>query len=351
MMSGSERDHDFEAYLRRRMPIDRRLKSLSRLEPPAELDRLVIGQARAAIQGAPPVPVFRVAGIPAPRWALPMGLAATILVSLSILLDVGMQGAIRRDAGKAPAVWVGVLPESSAPAAGPGISKAASPSAGVPSLAVAPAPSATAPSRSSSAAISARSPERIRRTPVRTVPWPPPPQDAVARSGASLKAASDVDEAANPSSAVDDARSRIVETALGGNRLRRSADASGSGSAEPLPAAPPAEAHMEIVTVIGTRMHESYLMSASPAASISAAAIESAPSYVPDTSNIQSDGEPGWAAGRQRHPNPKIWFDHIRKMRAAGLTAAADKELRRFHDAYPDFPAPPDIPSADGGAQ
>jgi hypothetical protein len=108
---------------------------------------------------------------------------------------------------------------------------------------------------------------------------------------------------------------------------------------------------MEIVTVIGTRLHESYAMSASPVASISSAANESVPSYVPDTSNIQTEGGLSWAAERHRHPNPKVWLDHIQKMRAAGLTAAADQELRQFHEAYPDFPAPPDAPSTDGGAQ
>ena len=340
MMTGSEREDDFEAYLRRRVPIDRRLKSLGRLEPPAELDRLIIGHAREAIQGAPRVPVFR-----APRWALPMGLAATILVSLSILLDLGMQGAIRRDGGKAPAVWVGVLPESSEPAADPRIPRVAGPSGGrLPSVAMAAAPPPTAPPRSSPA-MSARSSERMRAAPLGTAPWPPAP-DAVARSAAASKAATVVDETGNPSSAGDDTRSRIVEHSLAASRVRRSADASGTGSAEPLPAAPPAEAHMEIVTVIGTRVHESYAMGgAAPAASISSSGvIDSAPSYVPDTSIIQSDGGPSWAAERHRHPNPKVWLDHIRKMRAAGLTTEADKELQRFQDAYPDFPAPPDTP-------
>ena len=110
---------------------------------------------------------------------------------------------------------------------------------------------------------------------------------------------------------------------------------------------------MEIVTVIGTRVHESYAMSAAaaPVASISSEAVSSAPSYVPDTSNIQVEGGLSWAAERHRHPNPKVWLDHIKKMRAAGLAAEADQELRRFHDAYPDFPAPPDTPSTDGRAQ
>ncbi len=97
-MTGPERDDEFEAYLRRRVRIDRRLRSLDRLEPPAELDQIIIGQARQAIQVAPPVPMFR-----APRWALSMGMAATILISLFVLLDLGVRDAIRKDAGR-PAV-------------------------------------------------------------------------------------------------------------------------------------------------------------------------------------------------------------------------------------------------------
>jgi hypothetical protein len=365
MMSGSDREDDFEAYHKRRVPIDRRLRSLRRLEPPAELDRLIIGQAREAIQGAPPVRVFR-----APRWALPMGLAATILISLSILLDLGMQGAIRKDAGKASAVWVGVLPESSRSAAEPQTPQAAAAvSGGVTAPAMAPAPSPAAPGKrisassaaspaATSAAASARQAERMRPAPFTAAPWPTPP-DSGALSTAAAKAAPFVAEAANSAGATsaaattDDSRSRVVEHTMAASRLRRSADASGTGSAEPVSTAPPAEAHMEIVTVIGTRVHESYAMSAAaaPVASISSEAVSSAPSYVPDTSNIQVEGGLSWAAERHRHPNPKVWLDHIKKMRAAGLAAEADQELRRFHDAYPDFPAPPDTPSTDGRAQ
>jgi hypothetical protein len=111
---------------------------------------------------------------------------------------------------------------------------------------------------------------------------------------------------------------------------------------------------MEIVTVIGTRMHRSDSVGVASAISISALSAEStaitAP-YVPDTSNIQLEDGLSWAAERHRHPNPQVWLDHIKKMRAAGLTTEADQELRRFHDAYPAFPTPPATPSADGGPQ
>ena len=195
MMTGPEREDEFEAYLRRRVRIDRRLRSLDRLEPPAELDQIIIGEARQAIQGAPPVPMFR-----APRWALPMGMAATILISLSVLLDLGVRDAIRKDAGR-PAAF----PASAAPAA------------------------------------------------IKTAPWPPLPRTMTIEVSASTKVAPAAEEAANASEASDSARSRVSEHVLATNRLR-TADA--SASAEPMPASWQAEAQMAVVTVIGTRIHQ-----------------------------------------------------------------------------------------------
>jgi hypothetical protein len=202
MMTGPERDDEFEAYLRRRVRIDRRLRSLDRLEPPAELDQIIIGQARQAIQVAPPVPKFRGSGHPAPRWALPMGMAATILISLSVLLDLGVRDAIRKDAGR-PAAY----PASAAPAA------------------------------------------------IKTAPWPPLQRSVTVEVSASAKVAPAAAEAANGSSASDSARSRVSEHVLATNRLR-TADASASTRAEPMPATWQAEAQMAVVTVIGTRIHQ-----------------------------------------------------------------------------------------------
>jgi hypothetical protein len=92
-MTDPWRDDEFEAYLKRRLPIGRRLTSLERLEPPEELDRLIIDKARQAIHSPPEVRHFR-----APKWSLPLGLAATILISLSVLFDLGMRGAMHKDA-------------------------------------------------------------------------------------------------------------------------------------------------------------------------------------------------------------------------------------------------------------
>lgn len=205
-MSGPERDDDFEAYLRRGARFDRRLKSLDRLEPPLELDRMIIGQARQAIQGAPPVPLFRGSGHPAPRWALPMGMAATILISLSVLLDLGVRDAIRKDAGR-PAVH---MPETAFPAS-------------------------TAPAE------------------IDTVPWPPLSRSVTVEARASAKTAADEDTS-TPATG-DDVRSRVSEQVLATSRLR-TADASRSSRAAPMQATWQSEAQMAVVTVIGTRIHQ-----------------------------------------------------------------------------------------------
>jgi hypothetical protein len=201
-MTGPERDNEFEAYLKRRARIDRRLRSLDRLEPPAELDRIIIARARQSIQGAPPVPLFR-----APRWALPMGMAATILISLSVLLDLGVRDAVRRDARR-PEMMAAAVARQSEPAAAATLAATAAPAA------------------------------------IETAPWPPLP----ARTAA--------DEAANSSAEGDSAaRSRVSEHFLATNRLR-TADASGSAEAEPMQATWQAGARMAVVTVIGTRIHQ-----------------------------------------------------------------------------------------------
>jgi hypothetical protein len=227
-MTGSERDDEFEAYLKRRGRIDRRLKSLDRLEPPAELDRIIIGQARQAIYGAPAASVFR-----APRWALPMGMAATILISLSILLDLGVRDAIRKDAGRPAAIA-----RAAAPAVAPGPALSAEPEA-APSPAPAPAAVGASPTNAAPA--------------FRTAPWPPLSRSVTVEVSASARAAADED--ASTPAAGDNARSRLSEQVQATRRLR-TADASASSRAVSMQATWQAEAQMAVVTVIGTRIHQ-----------------------------------------------------------------------------------------------
>ena len=76
-------DDEFEDFLKRRKPVFRAPDDM--FEPPAELDRLVLRQAREAIEAARPMRVFR-----GPRWAAPVAVAATLVLGVAIVFHAGM---------------------------------------------------------------------------------------------------------------------------------------------------------------------------------------------------------------------------------------------------------------------
>jgi hypothetical protein len=77
-------DDEFEDFLRRRTPTFRRAPD-DMLEPPPELDRIVLRQAREAIEAERPQRVYHGTG-----WGAPLALAATLLLAFTIILQVGM---------------------------------------------------------------------------------------------------------------------------------------------------------------------------------------------------------------------------------------------------------------------
>jgi hypothetical protein len=84
-MTDPEHDEEFEAYLRRHSALSSRVQSEEKLEPPHDLDDIVLRKARQAIQAPQQLPLYK-----APRWALPVALAATILLCFSIWLNVSI---------------------------------------------------------------------------------------------------------------------------------------------------------------------------------------------------------------------------------------------------------------------
>jgi hypothetical protein len=80
-MSG---DPEFEDFLKRRRPLFRRELD-DGLEPPAELDRIVLRQARQAIEADRPLRMFGM-----PRWAAPVAIAATLVLGLSVVFKTAM---------------------------------------------------------------------------------------------------------------------------------------------------------------------------------------------------------------------------------------------------------------------
>ena len=77
-------DPEFEEFLKRRRPLFRRDVD-DGLEPPAELDRIVLRQAREAIESDRPMRVYR-----APRWIAPFAIAATLVLGLAIVFKAGI---------------------------------------------------------------------------------------------------------------------------------------------------------------------------------------------------------------------------------------------------------------------
>jgi hypothetical protein len=82
-MSGPE--GEFEEFLARRRPVFPRPPE-DVLEPPAELDRLVLRQAREAIRPESPEPAYHGA-----RWGMPVAIAASVLVAATLVLHVGLK--------------------------------------------------------------------------------------------------------------------------------------------------------------------------------------------------------------------------------------------------------------------
>jgi hypothetical protein len=77
-------DGEFDDFLSRRKPVFRRPEE-DPLEPPAELDRIVLRRAREAIE-TQPEPAYH-----GTRWGMPVALAATLLVVFSVFLHLGVQ--------------------------------------------------------------------------------------------------------------------------------------------------------------------------------------------------------------------------------------------------------------------
>ena len=78
-------DDEFDDFLARRKPVFRR-STEDPFEPPEELDRIVLHQAREAIERDRPDRVYQ-----GPRWGMPVALAATLLLVFTVVLNVGVR--------------------------------------------------------------------------------------------------------------------------------------------------------------------------------------------------------------------------------------------------------------------
>jgi hypothetical protein len=293
-MTDPEQDETFENYLKRRsvLPDDR-------LEPPVALDAIVLKKAREAIKAPAAPDTGKQQMQRAPRWAVPVALAATIMLCLSVVMNISLNtnrptprlAAARGDGdrresvpGDIPSREV-ILPEAK--------------------VAEAPAPHAPVVAEQQGLVASAPSAE----APPPSIPGAPaaPAPGAGASGSRELK------------------RTLTAPDAFG-----RDTQAAPAGVREAAPSA------ADKATMFGRRADASVRGNAPSAA-------EAAPDT--EASATARDRATAAAAEGPKHPaDPKAWLRQIDALRAAGKNELADAEMGRFRAAFPGYatkPAPP----------
>jgi hypothetical protein len=267
-MSTPDRDPEFEAFLERRSLLPRALAEHENVEPPPEVDRSVLDNARAAVNATPPRKRFR-----SNRWSVPMALAATVLISLAIVVQVQRPA---RDALSASRVEErAVMPRQAfEPARAPlQTDTAEKPDPDIAALRDSPERFAKASAPAESRALIANEVRRARE------------QRA---DGFAADARADTPQSRRESMAAEEARARDDAAA----ESDRSARDSGATAA-------------------------------ARSAADSVAAVEA------------ENGKAATAPSAER--DPKAWLERIAKLRAEGKHAQADREFKAFVKRYPDY--------------
>lgn len=325
-MTDPAQDEVFEAYLKRRAV----LPALDdNPEPPAALDRRVLDRAREAIQpfattvaNSPSRGTAGVGGVgggnttPAdasksplqrpPRWAVPVALAATILLCLSVLMNISLNTQRRS-------------PNIERMTAARADAKASALSNATAESDAAAGANARSPTRDAFAANNGERRESISGDiPSHEVVLP-----RAKVAGAPAPRAPAVAEASAPT------------------------DSSGALADNAPPAAPPAFASAD-------RPASSSGSTADKAVLMAKDAGVAAPQYTPEPEQKRAAAsalKAAKAVGGAPHPaDPKAWLQQIDALRAAGKGDQADAEMRRFESVFPNYgtpsaaPTPPDLP-------
>jgi len=293
-MTLPETDAEFEAYLKRRTVLPNGMSDHDKLEPPKALDAIVLQEAREAIHAQQRLNR-------APRWARPVALAATILLCLSILLNISLN--THRPTGHQAASGTSsrevILTEA----------KVAEPRATRPQVLA--EPNTPAPDDSRRAYGTAVDKATAFANGNRHAQPVGPTNAAPATNSAAEKAAQFADRVGMPVQAAD-------EAPAAGARPQAPAQVPAPVARPQEPAPPPVAAQ---------------------AAPPAPAAAEPERDQAAALTKRKAD------AGAPQPPDPKVWLQQIAALRAAGKTAQADAEMHRFRAAFPGYPAKPD-PSA-----
>lgn len=390
-MTDPEQDEAFESYLKRRSVLPDAPPD-DRLEPPAALDAFVLTKAREAIKAQAAPDTGKQQMQRAPRWAVPVALAATIMLCLSVVINISLNTnrstqrltAARDDGDRRESVTGGIpsreviLPEAKVAAApaprapvvaeqqglgasapGPSARMAAAPSA-------APSPPPGAPATAAPGAGESGSRE-LKRTLTASDGFARGTQAAPA--DASERAPAYAESASAP--AADEPRVVARSAADKATVFGRRADASMRKDA---PTAAGAAATTEASATAGDRATAAAAEgpSAAGAGTVARGALQSSDvgsqvdsraAAADGTQVAAASGAQADAAGRAqapaasraqaaaadvpKHPaDPKAWLRQIDALRAAGKNELADAEMGRFRAAFPGYAAKPAPPAS-----
>jgi hypothetical protein len=342
-MTDPEQDEVFEAHLKRR-PV---LPALdNEIEPPAALDAKVLSQARQAIQptkaavdgNTTPLGAAKPPSQRPPRWAVPMALAATLLLCLSVVINISLNtnrpspNLERMTAARADVKTSALANATAESDAAAGLS---APSAARDALA------ANSGERRESVSGDIPSHEVVLPR-AKVVGAPAPHAPVVAESAAPAEASEQ-----KPERSVADAANQAPAAMASANSAAPVSPADAGGSANvsgKIGAAPGGSANVSG----GARAVPGVPSAADKAVLMAKEAGVVAPQYTPAP-------EPERAAASARkeakaavvapHPaDPKVWLRQIAALGAAGKTDEAEAEMRRFKVAFPDYSAPPTLP-------
>ena len=299
-------DKTLEEYLGRESQLSKRYRALAADEVPAELDSLVLAQARQAVAAKPASSRKKPAWM---RWTPPLALAASMVLVISIVIESGTQHEVTRD------------------------------------LAVTMPQSAPPPQAANDSAAKRRNDAQSAE---------PQQLSAIEREQSGAGAASEALQAQAPKEA-DVAPDRDPVTV----ELKKSVALPAAFAPEMPPpateiAVPPPAPVSAIVTAanIGDaeqRRREAVAVADSDAASVDEIAVTS--------SRVQAVRAAGQGAGprgtvtspveesqareallqRVRESDPQRWLEYIRELRRENKGGQADREWRSFIKAYPDY--------------
>jgi hypothetical protein len=390
-MTNPEHDEVFEAYLKRRSVLPNALDD--RLEPPAALDEIVLQRAQEAIKAQAGSDATQQT-VRAPRWAMPVALAATVLLCLSVVLNISLNtNRPTPNLQRLAAARANVNPGAEADARGDGRGdgrtnndgeRRESMSGDVPShevvlteakVAGSPAPRAPVVADSALASrptaragagaagpASAAAPSAIASATAPTLtaaPAPPAFTSAKAPASAAAPAPSAFVSNTAPESSAAAPASPAPESADGS---ARSAAPSARRTRPPAAPAPTVLASAAGTAAAGTARQPSSADAESPQQPSSEepriAARSAADKAVlfAKRADASPPGSPPPAAGAVSAPtssataphpaDPKVWLQQIGALRAAGEKDQADAEMRRFRVVFPGYATNPAVPAA-----